>query len=248
MNELARQVQARVLGPAGMTRTVASQWDRSKMDVVYDMARGIRDCGRRVRPAPPTGAGAGGRRGRRLDRARPRPVRPGARRRLAGVPGGHGEADHGRRLTVTATCSRTPTGGTSRTTGASGSCGTPGGTTRPARRRCCCVCRRVGSPSSCSRMGRGVHWDNPLDGAAVEQSPVRPGVPRPLRVRPRAVVAPPCGLTRRCKPTKGVSVLGSAGHRRYFCFVLPPCPQPFAVERRSVRRFRSVPSLAMQEE
>lgn len=40
MNELARQVQARILGPAGMTRTVASQWDRSKMDVVYDMARG----------------------------------------------------------------------------------------------------------------------------------------------------------------------------------------------------------------
>lgn len=40
MNELARQVQARILGPAGMTRTVASQWDRSKMGVVYDMARG----------------------------------------------------------------------------------------------------------------------------------------------------------------------------------------------------------------
>ena len=40
MNELARQVEARILAPAGMTRSVASQWDRSKMGVVYDMARG----------------------------------------------------------------------------------------------------------------------------------------------------------------------------------------------------------------
>lgn len=40
MNELARQIEARILAPAGMTRTVASQWDRSKMAVVYDMARG----------------------------------------------------------------------------------------------------------------------------------------------------------------------------------------------------------------
>ncbi len=39
-NELARQVEARILSPAGMNRTMASQWDRSKMDVEYDMARG----------------------------------------------------------------------------------------------------------------------------------------------------------------------------------------------------------------
>ncbi len=40
LNELARQIEARILKPAGMTRTVASQWNRSKMDVVFDMARG----------------------------------------------------------------------------------------------------------------------------------------------------------------------------------------------------------------
>ncbi len=40
LNELARQVEARVLAPAGMTRTTASGWDRRKMDVVFDMARG----------------------------------------------------------------------------------------------------------------------------------------------------------------------------------------------------------------
>ena len=40
MNELARRVDSRIIVPAGMDRTVASQWDRSKMDVVYDMARG----------------------------------------------------------------------------------------------------------------------------------------------------------------------------------------------------------------
>lgn len=53
-NELARQVEARILGPAGMTRTVASQWDRAKMDVVYDMARGygIEDGAYVLRPTP----------------------------------------------------------------------------------------------------------------------------------------------------------------------------------------------------
>jgi CubicO group peptidase (beta-lactamase class C family) len=39
-NELGRQIEARVLAPAGMTRTSAGMWDRSKMDVVFDMARG----------------------------------------------------------------------------------------------------------------------------------------------------------------------------------------------------------------
>ena len=40
MNELAQQVQTLVLAPAGMERTVASQWDDSNVRVVYDMARG----------------------------------------------------------------------------------------------------------------------------------------------------------------------------------------------------------------
>ncbi len=39
-NELARRVESVVLTPARMDRTVASQWDRSKMAVVYDKARG----------------------------------------------------------------------------------------------------------------------------------------------------------------------------------------------------------------
>ena len=45
-----------------------------------------------------------------------------------------------------------------------------------------------------------------------------------------------CRRTRRCKPTKGVRVLGSSKCRRYFRFVPPSCPQPFAVERPSVMR------------
>ena len=40
LNELARQIEARILAPAGMTRTTASGWDRTKMDVVFDQARG----------------------------------------------------------------------------------------------------------------------------------------------------------------------------------------------------------------
>ncbi len=54
MNELARQIQAHVLGPAGMTRTVASLWDRSKMEVGFDMARGygVENGQWRLRPAP----------------------------------------------------------------------------------------------------------------------------------------------------------------------------------------------------
>lgn len=39
-NELARQIETRILAPAGMTRTMAGQWDRSKMDVYFDLARG----------------------------------------------------------------------------------------------------------------------------------------------------------------------------------------------------------------
>lgn len=41
----------------------------------------------------------------------------------------------------------------------------------------------------------------------------------------------PCALTRRCKPTSGVSVLISSGRRRYFRLVPRSCPQPFAVEQ-----------------
>lgn len=40
LNELARQIESRILAPAGMTRTSAGMWDRQKMDVVFDMARG----------------------------------------------------------------------------------------------------------------------------------------------------------------------------------------------------------------
>ena len=53
---------------------------------------------------------------------------------------------------------------------------------------------------------------------------------RPISASTR-VTCPPVQLTRRCKPTKGVSVLGSSESRHYFSFDLLPCPQPFAVER-----------------
>lgn len=39
-NQLARLLDSLVLNPAGMRRTMASQWDRSKMDVYFDMAQG----------------------------------------------------------------------------------------------------------------------------------------------------------------------------------------------------------------
>ncbi len=61
MNELARQVEAQILAPAGLTRTVASQWDRSKMDVVFDMARGygVVDGEWVLRPSPKRALTAG---------------------------------------------------------------------------------------------------------------------------------------------------------------------------------------------
>ena len=65
MNELARQIEARILGPAAMDRTVASQWDDAKMRVVYDMARGYgvegEGDGRRwiLRPPPKRALTAG---------------------------------------------------------------------------------------------------------------------------------------------------------------------------------------------
>ncbi len=39
-NQMARLVDERILEPAGMRRTMASQWDRSKTDVFFDMAQG----------------------------------------------------------------------------------------------------------------------------------------------------------------------------------------------------------------
>ena len=61
MNELARQIETRILAPAGMTRTVASQWDRAKMGVVYDMARGYGvEDGEYVQRPQPKRALAGG--------------------------------------------------------------------------------------------------------------------------------------------------------------------------------------------
>ena len=46
----------------------------------------------------------------------------------------------------------------------------------------------------------------------------------------------PRHITRRCRPTWGVSVLGSSGPRRLLCFVPSSCPQPHAAERLSVRQ------------
>lgn len=61
MNELARQVDARILAPAGLRRTVASQWDRSRPDVVLDMARGygVDGDGWTLRPQPKRALTAG---------------------------------------------------------------------------------------------------------------------------------------------------------------------------------------------
>ncbi|MFC0676730.1 serine hydrolase domain-containing protein [Lysobacter korlensis] len=39
-NQMARLLDTHVLEPAGMRRTMASQWDRAKMDVFFDMAQG----------------------------------------------------------------------------------------------------------------------------------------------------------------------------------------------------------------
>lgn len=40
-NTMAQLVEARILGPAGMTRTMASQWQREKALVYFDMAEGF---------------------------------------------------------------------------------------------------------------------------------------------------------------------------------------------------------------
>lgn len=63
-NEMARLMEQRILGPARMRRTMASQWQREKMDVFFDMAQGfgVTTDGERIRrPRPerhlPGGAG-----------------------------------------------------------------------------------------------------------------------------------------------------------------------------------------------
>jgi CubicO group peptidase (beta-lactamase class C family) len=63
-NQMARLLDSLVLEPAGMGRTMASQWDRSKMDVYFDMAQGYGvtpDGGlvRRPRPGRFLAGGAG---------------------------------------------------------------------------------------------------------------------------------------------------------------------------------------------
>lgn len=63
-NRLARLLDAHVLEPAGMRRTMASQWDRAKMDVYFDMAQGygVSDDGEwiaRPRPQRHLAGGAG---------------------------------------------------------------------------------------------------------------------------------------------------------------------------------------------
>lgn len=40
-NTLARTIDSYILKPAGMTRTMSSQWDRSKIPVYFDMAQGF---------------------------------------------------------------------------------------------------------------------------------------------------------------------------------------------------------------
>ena len=58
----------------------------------------------------------------------------------------------------------------------------------------------------------------------------RRGVERGLLVRPPTGG----GITRRCKPTLGASVVASGEQRRILRSAPPPCPQPRAVERPSV--------------
>ncbi len=62
-NTMAQLVQTHILGPAGMTRTMSSQWQRDKMDVFFDMAQGYGLDGdrfvRRPRPERSLKGGAG---------------------------------------------------------------------------------------------------------------------------------------------------------------------------------------------
>lgn len=170
MNELARQVDAQVLRPAGLTRTVASQWDRSKMEVVFDMARGygVIDGEWVLRPSPKRAltAGAGvvstardlARYAAALDAGtlaspavRAALVTPPADRSGAPLPYAYGwyvQAHQGEHLVWHAGWD--PDAGTSSLL-----------LLVPERHLAFVVLAN----------GEGVHWDNPLDGAAVERSP-----------------------------------------------------------------------------
>jgi CubicO group peptidase (beta-lactamase class C family) len=61
-NQMAHLLDTHVLHPAGMRRTMASQWDREKMDVFFDMAQGygVTPEGRLVRLRRPGRYLAGG--------------------------------------------------------------------------------------------------------------------------------------------------------------------------------------------
>ena len=61
-NRMAELVEERILAPAGMRRTMASMWQRSKMDVFFDMAQGfgVTAGGHLVRRARPERHLAGG--------------------------------------------------------------------------------------------------------------------------------------------------------------------------------------------
>lgn len=63
-NQMAQLVDERILEPAGMRRTMSSQWDRSRMDVYFDMAQGFGvtaegELVRRPRPQRHLAGGAG---------------------------------------------------------------------------------------------------------------------------------------------------------------------------------------------
>lgn len=61
-NQMAQLLDSLVLDPAGMRRTMSSQWDRSRMDVYFDMAQGygVTPEGRMVRLRSPGRYLAGG--------------------------------------------------------------------------------------------------------------------------------------------------------------------------------------------
>jgi CubicO group peptidase (beta-lactamase class C family) len=62
-NTMAQLVETHILGPAGMRRTMSSQWQREKMDVFFDMAQGYGyvngDYVRRPRPERSLKGGGG---------------------------------------------------------------------------------------------------------------------------------------------------------------------------------------------
>ena len=66
-------------------------------------------------------------------------------------------------------------------------------------------------------------------------------MPRPLLFTTRG------GITRRCRPTKGASVLALFGVQRILRFASPPRSLPFAAERPSVRQPSPHPSPSMSQ-